>query len=200
MEFDTSDKPFPYMMARNFYDETELKLIWDEINYWSSGDKMLEPKETGQKMDGKKQNKGIFLDEAYTERKYSNILTVNRKLFRPDIMDMYMKLHFTYEVFSMCNKDTTLLSYYENDGFYKAHKDSCVITALTWIFKEPKAFTGGDFVMPQYNHTIKIENNMTLWFPSCVEHEVPAIKLNDGVPEGKGFGRYCISSFVTFRG
>lgn len=199
MDFDTTEKPFPYLMIRNFYTEEELRLMWLELDFWASMNKLLPPKETGQIIDGKKRNKGVFLDSAYSNRDFSNILAVNRRVYSKEVIEAYSDLHFTYKTVTMCNKDTTLLSYYEDSDYYHGHSDFAVATSLTWLYREPKSFTGGDLVFPDYNHTIHIENNMMVMFPSVVVHEVPKIQLVEGTEVGKGMGRFCISSFASFK-
>ena len=71
----------PYLVIDNFYNEKELSLIWNELNFLLDGDKFNPPEDTGSAyQEGKpiKKNKGIFLDSLYEQRKYSNILTSMR--------------------------------------------------------------------------------------------------------------------------
>lgn len=198
MEVDTSEKPFPYLLIRDFYDEKELALIWQELEFLTYKTKFDPPAKTGQRDPGAKKNSGVFLDEVYMERRFSNILKVNRKLFSAQIMKMYSELHFTYESIMHVNRDTTLISYYENAAYYKPHHDQAAITALTWFFKEPKQFSGGELVFTAYNEKIEVKNNCLLVFPSCVRHEVTPIKM-EGSPTGfSGLGRYCMSQFMSY--
>ena len=76
-----SDNPFPYVFVDNFYNEHELKLIWQELDFLCYSDKLEGPHETaGSLLPDKsiaKQNRGLFLDETYHKRSVSNILKVN---------------------------------------------------------------------------------------------------------------------------
>ena len=196
----TDPKPFPYLKIRNFYNPEELRLIWQELDFLTHYNKMNPPEQTGQKGPHMKHNVGLFLDELYRDRKYSNILGVNRKLFSEEVVNAYTSLHITYNTYRLCNFDTTLVSYYENSSYYKSHHDLAVATSVTWIFKEPKKFKGGDFIFSQFNEKIEVENNMTVIFPSCMLHEVTSIEMDISAIPYDGNGRYCLSNFVLFKG
>jgi hypothetical protein len=192
-------KAFPYLKIRNYYTEKELELIWQELDFLTNKEKLQTPDKTGQQKVGMKHNHGVFLDDVYCNRNYSNILKVNRKTFSADVYKLYSGLHDMYENIYMVNHDTTLLSYYENQGFYKSHSDVATITSLQWIFKEPKKFTGGNLTFTKYNETIEIENNMMIMFPSFIKHEVTAVEMRADYCGYKGNGRYCLSQFMNIQ-
>jgi len=185
-------EPFPFLKIENLYNEDELKLIWQELNFLTP--KLENPENTGTAKDieGKslKNNSGILLDDIYQKRNISNILSINTKLFAPEIINAFSDLSFGYQNIKKTNYDRTLISYYENGGYYKPHEDIAIYTAITWFFKEPKAFTGGDFYFTDYNLKIEIQNNMLVLFPSFVKHSVDKVILenNDII----GFGRYSM--------
>jgi len=192
-------EPFPFLQIDNLYSEDELKLIWQELDFLTYPHKLEPPESTGTARDNKskaplKSNSGLFLDEIYYKRNISNILNINSKLFSPEILTIFSKLSFGYETIKKTNNDRTLISYYENGGYYKSHEDNAIYTAVTWFFREPKAFTGGDFYFTDYNLKIEIQNNMTILFPSFVKHAVDEINLKDN--NLSGYGRYAMSQFV----
>jgi hypothetical protein len=190
--------PLPFLKIENLYTEEELKLIWQELEFLNCLDKLEPPEKTGTATDEDKNplknNSGLFLDYLYTNRKISNILTVNRKLFAPEILDVFCELSFGYRVIQKTNHDATLISYYENGGYYKPHEDESIFTAVTWFFKEPKSFTGGNFYFTDYDYKIEVENNMAVLFPSFVTHAVDEIKMIDD--SLNSYGRYAMSQFV----
>jgi predicted 2-oxoglutarate/Fe(II)-dependent dioxygenase YbiX len=112
-------------------------------------------------------------------------------------MKQYSDLSDMHEHIFNCNFDSTLISYYENSGYYKSHKDTAVVTALTWFFKEPKMFEGGDLIFTKTEEEIKVSNNTVIIFPSHFAHEVTAIKM-DGEPFS-GNVRYCMSQFISMK-
>ena len=42
---DVFNDPFPHLVIKNFYNEEELKLIWEELNFYTKPDKLLEAKD-----------------------------------------------------------------------------------------------------------------------------------------------------------
>ena len=185
--------PVPFCIVHNYYTPEELELIWRELDFLQG--KFLEPEQTGTAMgaNGKprKQNKGLFIDDVYTKREYSNILTVNRKLGTPDITKgIQSSGHWFYRYLNPSPQlsDRTLVSYYSDGDHYKPHTDAATFTAISYHWREPKQFSGGDLFFG--NFQVPIENNCLLVFPSCTEHEVKPVT---------GSGRYALTQFVNFR-
>ncbi len=202
MEVYSIHDPFPYLIVDNIYNEDELQLIWQELDFLCYSGKWKSPEETASaKLDDEilKNNLGIFLDGKdgiYADRKVSNILSVNRKILDKEIFGEYGALSFGYQTVFMTNSDTTLISYYEDNHQYKKHKDHAIMTALTWFYKEPKAFFGGDLIFSDFDkHTVQIKNNRSVLFPSFVFHEVEQIFMPENKP---GYGRYCMAQFFAF--
>jgi hypothetical protein len=189
-------EPFEFILIDNTYTEEELWLIFLELDFWALSGNLMGPEHTGtaRNHDGspKKSNKGVFLDSVYTDRGYSNLLKFNRKLFGVTLDKPSTVLNALRE----SNEDSTLVSYYENGGEYKSHKDASQLTAVTYLYRQPKAFDGGDLVLTEYGYAFEPWFNRTYVFPSVVEHEVTPVIMK---PEdcGKGLGRYCISAFIN---
>jgi len=189
-------EPFEYIIIDNTYTEEELRLIFLELDFWALSGNLMGPEHTGTARWGhnggpKKQNIGVFLDEVYRDRSYSNVLKFNRKIFGLQLDKPSTILNYLRE----SNHDTTLVSYYENKSHYKSHKDVSVLTAVTYLYKQPKAFEGGDLVLTEYGYAFEPWFNRTYIMPGVVEHEVTEVTMK---PEdcGKGLGRYCISNFI----
>lgn len=190
--------PFPYLKIEKMYDEVELQLIEQELDFLNFEEKLESPIETNSaKKDGiiLKENRGLFLDNLYSKREISNILKVNRKIFNKEYLECYSSLSFGYKSILNCNLDTTLISYYENGGYYKPHYDHAFHTALTWFFRTPKQFSGGDLVFSEYNEKIEIQHNLTIIFPSFVLHSVEEVMMDKDLP--RGLGRFCMSQFIS---
>jgi Rps23 Pro-64 3,4-dihydroxylase Tpa1-like proline 4-hydroxylase len=192
------EDPFPYLKIENMYSDEELDLISEELVFLNHKNKLEDPEKSGSATEnGKilKQNMGLFLDDLYRKREISNILTINRKIFNKEYLESYASLNFGYKSILNCNRDATLISYYENGGYYYPHRDNSVHTAVTWFFKIPRLFEGGNLFFSEYDHTVKIDHNMTIIFPSFVLHSVEEISMQENLPHG--FGRYCMSQFIT---
>jgi len=191
-------KPFPYLIVKNLYSDSELKYIWRELDFLISSRILVGPEFTASATCEKtgeilKKNSGVFLDDVYTNRDYSNILTLNSKSFQKEIIDEFAKLSFGYESLKTTNHDRTLISYYENNDSYKSHVDEAFFTFLTWFYKEPKQYIGGELTFTNYDHTIESENNCLVIFPSFIRHEVSKISMIEDKP---GHGRVCMAQFV----
>lgn len=199
MNYNIFTDPFPYVRIFNFYSDDELKLIWEELEFILNDRIIGGPEKTGTaRNDGVvlKKNKGIFLDNLYSDRENSNILTVNRKVFLNLLKISSESNHWVFKnSLESVNWDGTLISYYENSDHYKKHYDVSAFTCLTWFFKKPKKFSGGDLIFSDFNLKIEVEDNSLILFPSGVSHEVSEVKMN---PEdmGKKLGRVCMSQFM----
>jgi hypothetical protein len=193
--------PFPYLIVENMYSKLELQYIWQELDFLTYSSKLEPPENTGTAYSDenipKKKNVGLFLDPIYPKREISNILTINQKIFNEQILNSFSNLSFGYKNILKTNYDETLLSYYENGGYYKEHYDLALYSAITWFFKEPKKFFGGDFYFNEYEIKIEIKNNMTVIFPSFVLHSVDKVTMKESSSNNfSGFGRYSMSQFL----
>jgi len=206
---------FPLIIIDDFYNQTELDLIWEELNFLCYPHKMENnPGNDGNRSkDGQliKKNSGLFLDDIYeTNRKMSNILTCMRKVFdnNLEILENQKLLFFKFfpkdliikslsddGIFNI--RDYTLVNYYENNNYYRPHHDESTITILNWFFKEPRSFDGGDLFFPSQDKKIELKNNRTVIFPSCVVHAVDQVKMSIE-NAGQKRGRFCITQFIHY--
>lgn len=116
----------------------------------------------------------IWVDQVYKDRTKSSILTLNRRLFEPEITECLHKHSQFFGHILNCDVDFTLVNYYTDDTEYKTHVDRCAITALT--FFSIGDFEGGDLEFTDFKERIKpIENTMVI-FPGCVKHRAHPVK------------------------
>jgi len=195
---DSPEKP-QVVIVKNCFSPTELDLIWKEIDVLQP--MLLNASETKSALrdDGylKKKNKGAFLNEIYgNENPYekSNIIKAFTKLYSYDMVNTLMNHYTHFNLLTRPINISALLSYYGNGDYYESHKDYSNLTILGYFFREPKSFTGGDFILNDWNISIPIENNMVIYMPSHYSHEVSKVVMEEDNP---GFGRYCISQFLT---
>lgn len=200
MEVFYYETPFPHVTIRDYYEEDELKQVWVELDFLTHSDKLNSPEKTFSAMnpDGtpRKKNTGVFLDSLYSNRKISNILNVSRKHFNPELLNVLCQQHFIFEYIRKSVSDSTLLSYYEESDNYLPHCDQSSITAVTWLFKEPKRFDGGNFTFDEYDYEIPLQNNFMVLFPGIMSHSVSPVKMEPGLEPFSGFGRYALSNFI----
>ena len=196
-------EPFPLMVIKNFYNDFELALIWQELNYYTAPNKLLEAENYGGVV-GYTNAKAIFLDKLYVDneenggvnyRNMSNILTVNRKLFKSGVLDKFSELHGCCSIANQSNHDITKVRYYHNNEYYDPHTDkSTQFLAFSYFYREPKKFKGGDLEFPKYDMKIPCDNNSMVIFPGWVEHGVRKVKIENS-DYFDGWGRYAITSF-----
>ena len=189
------EKPFPHLIIKNFYNPEELELIWEELKFYTKPGKFLDAKGFGGVVD-KTNSHAIILDEIYkTNRKLSNILTVNRKLFTSNTLDLFAEIHDCCCIANQSNTDITKVRYYHNDEYYDPHTDKPFhFLAFSYFHKQPKKFSGGELLFPKYDYYYPCDDNSMIIFPGWVEHGVNKVKIEDS-DYYDGYGRYAITSF-----
>lgn len=193
--------PFPHMIIENFYNESELDLIWEELNFYTKPGKFLEAKYYGGIVDYTN-SKALLLDSLYGEeyRSVSNILNVNRKLFNCGVLDYFANIHQCCILATKSDYDTTKVRYYHDGEYYDPHTDSSMqFLGFSYFYKEPKKFTGGNLIFPQYDYEITCNNNSMIILPGWVEHGVTKVEIDES-DYFDGFGRYAITSFFGCKG
>jgi hypothetical protein len=197
----------PVMIIDRFYDKHAEEKIMQELLFLNNdGNKLKDPPNSGSAWNpdesvpsGKrylKKNKAHSLDAIYLDRNVSNILVENRKLFSSDVTDELMKAHPIFRYLKFANSDASLVSYYEDQDYYEPHRDDATITAITYFYKSPKMFSGGNLLLEE---SLEIEciSNRCVIFPSITLHSVQPIVLNQNNNE-KNCGRFAISQFVSY--
>lgn len=191
--------PFPHVIIEDFYTKDELFLIWQEFNFLISKNKTYQDYGTALREDGSLKASGIkvSLDDIYNDRNASNILTINRKIFDQELLNIIASLHPLMGGIKRCNKDGTFIRYYDEDDQYHPHFDVARFTAISYFYKEPKAFKGGDLFFNEFDYTIPIKNNSVVIFMGCaIEHASTKITLNEGAPEFSG--KYSMVQFMDY--
>ena len=188
-------EPFPHMIINNLYNEEELKLIWEELNFFTKPGKLLEAKDYGGVVD-RTNARAVILDEVFAgHRKMSNILGVTRKLFTSSILEQFGEIHDCCYIAQQCNHDITKLRYYHNDDYYEPHTDRVFqFLGFSYFYKEPKKFDGGELLFPKYDYTVPCDNNSIIIMPGWVEHAVSKVSIEDS-EYFDGWGRYAITHF-----
>lgn len=195
-------EPFPHVIIENVYDDTELKFIWNEIDYLTNNNMFKDSWESGgskaiDPVTGEIQANSftIILDKLYKDRSMSNILNINRKMFTTRILEKFSNLHPIFGHVDFINQDITKLKYYQDANYYKSHKDISRYTICTYFFKEPKKFSGGDLYFEQFDYTIPIKNNMSIFFVGGILHASTELRMTEN-KSFSGNGKYCMTQFL----
>ena len=194
------DAPFPHLIVENFYNEEELSLIWEELNFYTKPGKLLPAKNYGGLSD-KTNASALWLDAVYRRdvdfSRLSNILTINRKVYNSELIEGLSQSDISCRIFTRNNSDTTKIRYYHDGEYYEPHTDAAsIFLAFTYFHKEPKKFTGGELYFPPYDYEFSCPNNSLIIIPAYVEHGVKKVQIK-GSDYFDGCGRYCISQFAS---
>ena len=196
LDTDLYRDPFPHMIVKNFYNESELKLIWEELDFYTKDGKLFDAHEFGGVID-KTNSQAICLDKILSKkyRNLSNILKVNRKLFDSAVLEAFSSVHDCCSIAKFCNYDVTKVRYYHDGDYYEPHTDKTVqFLGFSYFYREPKKFEGGELIFPKYDYTFDCPNNSLIMMPGWVEHGVSQVKIQDS-DYFDGYGRYAITSF-----
>ena len=198
LESDLYRDPFPHMIVKNFYNDSELKLIWEELDFYTRDGKLFDAEEFGGIIN-KTNSKAIWLDKVFANkyRNLSNILKVNRKLFDSAVLDAFSTTHDCCSIAKFCNYDTTKVRYYHDGDYYEPHTDRTVqFLGFSYFYREPKKFEGGELMFPKYDYTFDCPNNSLIMMPGWVEHGVSKISIKNS-DYFDGYGRYAVTSFFS---
>jgi len=203
MKAEIFKEPYPYIVIDDFYDYNEYQLIWQELDFLTYDWKMVGPDKAGSaSVDGRylKNNRCIWIDQAYGDRDLSNILKVGRKLFTDERVKQAVKeAGSLFDMFTELDRDCTLLSYYDNATRYEPHRDKNIVTALYWTFRQPRVFSGGDLTFTDTDQVVELRDNRMLLFLAQMNHEVSEIRMHNREEPFSGLGRYCITNFIDYR-
>jgi len=192
MNIEYLNDEFPLIIIDDVYNGEGLKNIWTELDFLCSPNRLKGPEKT-YSATGKK-NLGISLGDFYKDITNSDIHEASQT-FTDYLLDIVQNHESWFFQDCYITKTSELVSYYEDGDYYAPHKDMYILTVLTWFFREPKVFTGGDLIFPKYDMTVELKNNRTVVFPSMVVHGVSEIKMEEKYKNQK-LGRFCISQFL----
>jgi len=199
MRFIPTLDPLPYLRVEDFFTKIQLEQqVFPELEYYTRSGKLLPATETGSARNAEgeivKNNSGMFIEATYRESKSSSIATIINNFWNTDTCAAIEKTGPWNRGFRQCKSTATLISYFQEGDYYLPHLDDVQFTLLVWVWKEPKNFSGGEFMFNDVSHTVPMKNNSAVLFPSCYSHSVNRVSMN--TPSlNDGTGRYCISRF-----
>jgi hypothetical protein len=171
--------PLNYACIDDMYTQEEIALIGKELTF------LEDHKESASQTNSAnvkgvmlKSGSGVFVDNVFSNRNFSHILTLNRKLFSIPIVKELIVNNCFFEHIIRCNRDSTLINFYGNNESYDTHKDSAMLSAVT--FFSIGTFTGGNFCFPEFDISIEPIPGRTVIFPGCVSHRADPIIAEPG--------------------
>jgi len=192
------NEQIPLIIVDNLYDDEEEREIMVELDYLSDARRLIPPfeDESGAVVKNKNiKNVGcLYLDSFYNNRQTSSILQITEKLFMDGRSIIENHPHWFFDMKSI-NSHTTHMLYYENINEYPPHYDTCRITSLTYFYKQPKSFTGGDLYFSDFDTKVECRNNRVVVFPSILNHASTPVFMEEKHQNQK-LGKYCITQFL----
>ena len=197
------DETFPFIVIDNWYDPDTEKSVWKELDFLSCVDRANQQRAentvVARTKDGESLSRSYrwYPFQIYNKEygvPYSPILNSVNNFRTPEFYEVIDKIKPQGRIWKSSNCDDTIISYYENNDYYKPHWDKFLWTSLIWFYREPKQFTGGDFTLTERGYKIDLKHNRMFMFPCYSLHEVSPVKFKK-LPKEMGFGRYTITHF-----
>jgi hypothetical protein len=211
MKIELYNDPVPHIIIDETFNEQQYKKVWDEIQYLSP--KMRGPEQTHAARDiknlpdgstefagFKKRGTGVFLDSFFVNQSDSDIRRVYDEVFSDvNLFNEVYKQNPAFLILKNVNHGSTLVQKYKDGDEYDSHKDSCVFSMVTLLYKEPKVYSGGDFCFTEFDQTyvVPLSNNQTIIFPSAASHKVSKVISESDKSEDC---RYTVSTFMGISG
>jgi len=209
MKVNLYNDPFPHIIIDDTFTEQQYKAVWNELQFLSP--KMKGPEHTHAAKDRKespdgstefsfkKRGLGVFLDAFFVNLADSDISRAYDEAFSdPKLFDEISKQCPFFLLLKNINHGSTLVQRYNDGDEYASHKDSCIFTMITLLYKEPKVFSGGDFCFTEFDqtYTVPLLNNKSVIFPSAISHKVTkVISESDKIEDC----RFTISTFMGIK-
>ena len=191
---------YPYIVIDNWFSNDEEKNIWKELDYYSSVPKERAENTVVAHNEGTALSKSYryYINKFYTDigRSKSSIFKYMYKQRTSEFNKLIEQCLPHGRSYKHTDWSSTLVSYYEEDDYYKPHYDKYMWTCLIWMIKDLNIFDGGDLKLNDIDETIKVKNNRMVMFPSCYLHEATPIKFKNKINEN-GYGKYTITHFYS---
>lgn len=196
--------PQTIAVIREWFSPEELELVWSELDVLCSPFLLRPPEETGTAHSREdqsllKKGHGLFLDNIYNgRREVSHILNIGRRVFTKEFNEVLAGNDPNFRHISACDNDWTLVNYYEGGDEYKSHTDQAIYTANIVLWREPKKFDGGKFILEKDERDLEIGHNDMVIFPGYTPHAVTPMTMHEDYTPWKS-GRYSIANFCSYR-
>jgi len=194
LNFKVLNDPFPHILGENIWNKEELKLIWEELQFFNKKHKLKTAEGFAGVVD-KTNSLGIVYDQSL--REVSNLHYLNTKLFeeiRPSVIEL-SESNLLLKSLPRATRCTSKLRYYENGAEYKTHIDMKFVYLIFMYFhKTPKKFKGGELIFEEFNYEFAAKNNSLIAIPGCVPHGVRKVEMDEKY--NPTHGRYCFSMFL----
>ena len=201
MEVKYHEERIPFVVIDDLYDDKEQSEIMVELDYLCTERRLIPPfKDKNGATDEHRNIKNVgclYLDTFYKKSRHSSILQITEKLFMDDASLISNHPHWYFDISSI-NSHSTHILYYEDSNEYPAHRDECRFTAVTYFYRQPKKFEGGDLQFPDHQIEVECVNNRIIVFPSMLNHRSTPVRMLENDTQIKN-GKFCITHFLNHK-
>ena len=201
MEVKYHEERIPFVVIDDLYDDKEQSEIMVELDYLCTERRLIPPfKDKNGASDEYRNIKNVgclYLDNFYKKRRHSSILQITEKLFMDDASLISNHPHWYFDISSI-NSHSTHILYYEDSNEYPAHRDECRFTAVTYFYRQPKKFEGGDLQFSDHQIEVECVNNRIIVFPSMLFHRSTPVRMLENDTHTKN-GKFCITQFLDHK-
>ncbi len=173
-----------YILVDDWLSKKQLTRIFEELEILKTKCRVSVVGKGGQ--DITKTHKSIIVDvdlyyrKSRLKREDSAVLDIiDKQFWGKDIYSILKGSENVFGILPFTSFDRTALQFYRNGGFYEVHGDGVyggeLIVVALFFCKEPKKFTGGNFLLG--DHIIEHKNNRMVIFPAFLSHGVSRIKM-----------------------
>ena len=183
----------PYLLKTDIITPEEQEIILNELDTLellpASETSSAESAKTGEYL---KKNGGAWLKNLEDYSTFKILAPILGKYF-----DEFADGHVLSGMIRQSNKHQWLVSYYDDGDYYKSHIDSSAGSVVFWFYREPKRFTGGEFVFDDEDINLGSLNNAVCYFSGMViQHHVTEVSMEEQY-RNQRLGRYSINVFFT---
>lgn len=197
MELIYHEEPFKHITATNVLDPNELDLIWQEVKFLSSPEKLHRPgiDHGAGGLDGLTNSRAAILELIYARTTVSDIISIMSNVTRNFGIKASEKWDCFMRAQNLPNLSTKLRYYHDGDE-YGTHIDiTKEYLMFFYLHKEPKCFEGGELYFEKYDYEFEGLSNTAIFMPSYAAHAVKRVKISDN-DYWSGKGRYAITQFA----
>ena len=173
---------------KGYFELGKVKLLYDNnIKIFNSLD---DGSATNNNLEKRSSKTSIFLNDFFVNIKDLILTKSISKIFKENIEEI------DFFTGTLKNIDTlgSLLSFYFDNDYYKAHIDESLLTCMFYYLPHGEVFNGGElFFSCDKEYTIKPQTNSLVVFPSKILHGVKKIKVID-----TNYSSQCVRIAVTF--
>ena len=181
MNIERFPEPIDALIIKNTFSEVERNNIENEIKSFK-----------------REQGDGVWISDVYKDLEMS---PVNRNMletfFGPDVFETMVNMNSLYGIYGHVNNHSTIVRYYGDGQSSVIHYDAAAFTIKTFLFDQPKGFTGGNVTLQvggDIAYESDIENNMSIIFPSSYYVSLSDVSITD--KSIKDSGLFVITTYL----